>query len=246
MAGNIDVNPFEIMLTCPPDNDRRQCGLGGRAALARRTSLLGTLLAAAHDRRRSVEGFRDGLSCVALADLGHVLGRSLGNDASASLAAFWSQVDKPVGRLDHVEIVLDDDDGVALRGESVEDLQQLSHVVEVKTSGRLVENVEGPSGPFLDQFSCKLDPLRLAARERRRGLAELQVIEADIVQRLKHRGDFGDIGEVLKRLLNVHLQNVGDALPFEADVQGLSVEPFPLADRAGHPDIGEEIHLQAV
>ena len=51
---------------------------------------------------------------------------------------------------------------------------------------------------------------------------------------------------MLERLLHVHLEHVADALALEPDVQGLAVEPLPLADRAGHPDVGQEVHLQPV
>ena len=51
---------------------------------------------------------------------------------------------------------------------------------------------------------------------------------------------------MLERLLDVHLEDVADALPLEPDVQGLAVEPLPLADRAGDPDVGQEVHLQPV
>ena len=51
---------------------------------------------------------------------------------------------------------------------------------------------------------------------------------------------------MVERLLHVHVEHVGDALPLEADVQGLAVEPLPLADRARDPDVGEEVHLELV
>ena len=51
---------------------------------------------------------------------------------------------------------------------------------------------------------------------------------------------------MLEGLLHVHVEHVADALALEPDVQGLAAEPLALADRAGHPDVGEEVHLQAV
>ena len=44
---------------------------------------------------------------------GDGLGRALGDDAAAALAALGAQVNDPVGGLDDVEVVLDDDQGVA-------------------------------------------------------------------------------------------------------------------------------------
>ena len=51
---------------------------------------------------------------------------------------------------------------------------------------------------------------------------------------------------MLEGLLHVHVEHVADALALEADVQGLAAEPLALADRAGDPDVGEEVHLQPV
>src|SRR3546814_9727922 len=50
--------------------------------------------------------------------------------------------DLPVGGLDDLEVVLDDQHGVALVDQCLQHLQQLLHVVEVEAGGRLVENVE--------------------------------------------------------------------------------------------------------
>ena len=102
-------------------------------------------------------------------------------------AAFGAEVDDPVGGLDHVEVVLDDDDGVPLRREAVEHLEQLADVVEVQAGGGLVEDVERLARALLDQLAGQLDALGLAAGEGRRRLAELEVVEPDVVQRLEHR-----------------------------------------------------------
>lgn len=44
---------------------------------------------------------------------GDLLGRAVGYDAAAAFAAFGAEVEDVVGVADDVEIVLDDDDGVA-------------------------------------------------------------------------------------------------------------------------------------
>ena len=46
--------------------------------------------------------------------LGNVLRDPLGDDLTTTAASFGSQVDDPVDGLDHIEVVLDDDHGVAL------------------------------------------------------------------------------------------------------------------------------------
>ena len=63
--------------------------------------------------------------------------------------------------------------------------QQLRDVVEVQAGRRLVEDVEQPLAAERRQVRGDLDALRLAARQRRRRLAEPQVAEADLVEHLQ-------------------------------------------------------------
>src|SRR6185312_17072342 len=50
----------------------------------------------------------------------NLLGRAGRDDLAAPLAAFGAEVNEPVGRLDDVQVVLDDHDGVALVAEAVQ------------------------------------------------------------------------------------------------------------------------------
>ena len=103
-----------------------------------------------------------------------------GDDFAAAVAAFGAEVDDPVGGLDDFEIVLDDDHRVALVDQLVQHFEQLRHVVEVQAGGRLVEDVERAAGRLARQLLGELDALRLAARQRGRLLADLDVAEADL------------------------------------------------------------------
>ena len=93
------------------------------------------------------------------------------------------------------------------------------------------------------QLGRELDALRLAAGERRRGLAEAHVVEADVVQRLQPARDLRDVREELERLLDRHLEHVGDRLALEADVERLAVVALAVALLARHVDVGQEVHL---
>src|SRR6267142_2467906 len=106
---------------------------------------------------------------------GHLLGGALRDEAAAVFATFGAKVDDPVGVADYVEVVLDDDDGVAEIGEAMQDVEQLLNVVEVQAGGRLVEQVEGLAGLALAEFAGQLDALRFATRERHSGLAQMHV-----------------------------------------------------------------------
>jgi hypothetical protein len=72
----------------------------------------------------------------------------------------------------------------------------------VQAGGGLVEDVERAAGGALAQLLGELDALRLAARERRRRLAELDVVEPDVVQRLQAPPQLRDLGEEAKRFLD--------------------------------------------
>src|SRR6185437_195013 len=70
------------------------------------------------------------------------LGGALGDDASAALASLGTEVDDPVGRLDDVQVVLDDHQRIACIAQLVKHGQQLCDVVEMQPGGGLVEDVE--------------------------------------------------------------------------------------------------------
>ena len=106
------------------------------------------------------------------------------NDLAAAVAAFGAEIDDPIGGLDHFEIVLDDNHGVAGLDQLVQHIKKLRHVVKMQARGGLVENVERAAGCAFRQLLGELDALRLAARKRGRLLPDMDVIEADAVQEL--------------------------------------------------------------
>ena len=171
------------------------------------------------------------------------LGCPLAHDETTATAALGPEVDQPIRRLDHVEIVLDDENGVALVDQPREDRQQSVHVLEVQTSRRFVEQVHGVTRRTLGQLGRELDPLGLAARERRGTLPEPHVPETDVDERLHVSGDGRLVREEIERLRDRHVENLGDVLPLERDVEGVAVVPGPLAHLARHVDVGQEVHL---
>ena len=80
----------------------------------------------------------------------------------ALVTALRSEVDHPVGRLDDVEIVLDDHERVPGLEQFPKRRQQLGNVVEVEAGRRFVEDVERLSTAMGNQMRRDLDPLRLA------------------------------------------------------------------------------------
>ena len=108
---------------------------------------------------------------------------------------------------------------------------------------RLVEDVERAPGGAPRQLLRQLHPLRLAAGERRRLLADLDVAEADPHQRRHLLADRRHRGEERLGVLHRHVEHVGDALALEQDLQRLAVVALALAGLAGDVDVGQEVHL---
>ena len=48
------------------------------------------------------------------------------------------------------------------------------------------------------------------------------------------------------RLLNVHVEYVGDVLSTKSNLQRLAIETLALTDRTGHPQVSKEIHFHFV
>ena len=92
-----------------------------------------------------------------------VLGRARRHHLTAAGAAFGTEVDDPVGRLDDIEVVLDDDHRVALLDEFAEHLEQLAHVFEVQPRGRLVEHVDAAPVRSALELRGELHSLGLAS-----------------------------------------------------------------------------------
>ncbi len=116
--------------------------------------------------------------------------RAREDDAAALLAGAEAQVDDVVGHADHVGVVLDDDDRVALVAQLAEDGDQPLVVARVQADRRLVEHVER-ADQRRPERRRQVDPLRLAARERRRQPVEREVVEADLAQEPQAPADLG-------------------------------------------------------
>lgn len=67
--------------------------------------------------------------------------------------------------------------------------------MEVETGRRFIHYVERTAGRFFTEFGCDLDPLRLAAAQRRRLLSQLYVAQSDFRQRLANVSNLRDRSE---------------------------------------------------
>ena len=79
----------------------------------------------------------------------HVLGVPAGDDFAASVAAFGTHVDEVIGRLNDVQVVLNDENGVALVNEPMEHSQKFANILKMQTRRGLIENVNRVAGRAL-------------------------------------------------------------------------------------------------
>ena len=164
-------------------------------------------------------------------------------DPSAAGSALWTDVDDPVGGFYDFEVVLDDDHRVALVGQAMQHFEQLGDIVKVQAGCGFIEDVDRLArGPFR-QLLGQLDPLGLTTRQSGRRLAHLDVSQADLGQHLHLRPDRRHRLEELHRVLDGHVQYVGDGLVLEPHFQRLAVIALPLTDVALDVDVGEKVHL---
>ena len=90
----------------------------------------------------------------------------------------------------------------------------------------------------------QLHPLRFAAAERGTGLAELEITQAGIAQRLQRAPDLRQARKEVQRFLHRQFQHRGNVLAVVLDIERLAVEPCPAADFATDERGRQEVHFQ--
>ena len=101
------------------------------------------------------------------------------------------------------------------------------------------------------EMAGEFQALCFAAGQRRHGLAEAQVIQADIGERRQAHTHFGVGGKELERLRDGEVEYVGDALRREAGTRELNLEDFrPIAPAiaigTAQVHIRQELHLDVL
>ena len=151
-------------------------------------------------------------------------------------------------------MVLDDDDGVALVDEAVENVDEALDVLEVEADGGFLDQVEiaggeegvvegGLGAAALGELGDELDALGLAAGQRGRGLAELEIAEAGVRHELERVGDAGLGFEEGGGFVDGHGEHLADVFLAESDFQRCGVVALAVAGFAMDPGAGKEIHF---
>ena len=115
----------------------------------------------------------------------------------------------------------------------------------MQTRGGLVQDIDRTSRGTARKLGCELDSLRLAARERGRGLPDLDVAKTNVIERLQLALNGGKPLKEGKSLLHRHFQNVINVFSFIVYVQRIAVIALSLADVAGDVNVGQKVHLDA-
>src|SRR5918994_587893 len=160
-----------------------------------------------------------------LLDVGYLFGGACRDYLAAGVTAFGSEIDDVVCGPDHIQVVLDDDDGVPRVHEPVQDGEQLLDVREVKPRRRLVQDVDGLARRPLAQLARQLDSLGFATGERG-GAQGLVVVAAS----------FADLARDVDVREEVHLYPDLAVPPARLAPASLYVEREP--SRLVAPDLG--------
>ena len=172
--------------------------------------------------------------------------RSGEHDPPALLAGPEAQIDDVVGDLDHVGVVLDDDDRVALVAKLTEDRDQPLVVARVEPDRRLVEHVQRADQRRTERRR-QVDALRFPARQRGREAIQREVVEPDVAQKRQPPANFlqhllGDrrflvgqleAAEECVRLPDGQRRHPIDGAAGDANIARFAPQPRAAAVRAG-------------
>ena len=166
---------------------------------------------------------------------------ALEHDRPAVRTGARAHVDDMVGDPDHLRVVLDDEDRVALVAQAPEQRVHPLDVVGVEPDRRLVEDVRHV-GQRRPEVADHPRPLRLASRERPRRPVEAQVAEAHLDERVEavaqrreqrcHRRLL-QLAHPLRQVADLHRAGVGDADAPDLRRPSRFVEPRAAASGQG-------------
>ena len=101
---------------------------------------------------------------IALLAFSYFFGSTGRKHLSSSSSAFRPHVDDVVGQLDDVEVMLDDNNRIALIHQTIKHIHQNTDIFEMKAGGWFVEDVDGLARISFGKFGSKLYTLAFASR----------------------------------------------------------------------------------
>ncbi len=163
-----------------------------------------------------------------------------GEQAAALFAGAGADVHEVVGLADDGLVVLDDEHRVAALLQAAQRQDEPAGVARVQAHRRLVEDVADAEQPAAEMRG-EPRPLRLTARQRRRGPIERQVAEPDLLQESQPLGDLREnrlANAVLAMIVEQAREEYASVIDgkrrdlvqtpaFEAHGAGLAIQPGP-------------------
>src|SRR5713101_3614706 len=142
-------------------------------------------------------------------------------------------------------MVLDDEHRVAEINKALQDVEKLSHVVEVQARRRFIKDVKRASGLAFREFAGQLDALRFAPGKCGGGLPESDVAEANFYESRELLLNLRNILEKLQRIRRGQIQDIADGLPLVADGERFRIVAPAAANFAHYVNVGKKIHFDA-
>src|SRR6516162_2386420 len=115
--------------------------------------------------------------------------------------------------------------------------------MEMQASGWFVEDIQCAACSLAAQFRRQLDSLSFTAAQSRGRLAEADVAETDFRKGQEWIIDLRNGAKEGDRLIDGHVEDIGDIFPFIRDFQGLAIVPAAIASLASDIDGRQEVHL---
>ena len=122
---------------------------------------------------------------------------------------------------------------------------QAANIGEVKAGGGFIQQVETFPAAAAGEFPGELDALGFTAGERGGGLAQANIVETHVDERLEGSANRGHVFHEGDRFFYCHLEYIRDAAALVENIQGLAVVASSRADFAGHEEVGKKVHFHA-
>ena len=190
---------------------------------------------------------------------GDMFGCPLRDDLAASFSALRAKIDEMISLGEHIQMVLDDHDGVAGINEAVQEIDETADVGQVKTNGRLLEEKKmmgrtpgAALGPGLvggdlgrGQFGHQFQALGFPSGKSRAGLAKLEVAQTRFREETARGGKAGLSGKELRGLFGGEMKGIVDRFFPIPDGENLLFPAVAVALLATNVRGWEEVHLDA-
>src|SRR4051794_23385556 len=105
----------------------------------------------------------------------------LDDELASAASGAGAKLNEPIGFFHDLQIVLDDDYGVALIAQALQHPDQSLRVRRVQSDRWLIQHVQGAAKPVAE-LRGQVDALELAARERLGQAGEREIAHSDLIQ----------------------------------------------------------------